>query len=185
MSLTDEDLGLRAFTADDAEERRAFYQRNRLFFERYSGTRPEAWYSLEGQQRAIASVLGDQERDEGYAWGVYVAPVRQLIGTVGLSEVIRGPFQAAWIGYSFDESHTGRGYATRAVRLVTAHAFAHLHLHRLEAGVMPHNEASIRVLQKAGYHREGLMRKNVCINGQWEDHWHFARINPDSGPCED
>lgn len=182
MSLVDGDLFLRAFAADDAEERRD--HRNRAFFDRFSGTRSEAWFTVEGQQRAIASAIRDQERDEGYAWGVYVAPACQLIGTVGLSEVIRGPFQAAWIGYAFDQADTGRGYATRSVRLVTAHAFAHLQLHRLEAGVMPHNVASIRVLKKADYQQEGLMRKNVCINGQWEDHWHFACINPDSGPCE-
>jgi ribosomal-protein-alanine N-acetyltransferase len=62
--------------------------------------------------------------------------------------------------------------------LVTAHAFSDLKLHRLEAGVMPRNTASTRVLEKAGYLREGLMKQNMLVNGTWEDHWHFAQVNP-------
>ena len=51
-------------------------------------------------------------------------------------------------------------------------------LHRIEAGVMPRNLASIRVLEKAGFHKEGIARKNVKINGKWEDHQLLAVINP-------
>lgn len=59
------------------------------------------------------------------------------------------------------------------------YAFDHLQLHRIEAGVMPHNKASIRVLEKAGFHKEGVAKKNVKINGKWEDHQVLAIINPE------
>ncbi|MDF9767149.1 RimJ/RimL family protein N-acetyltransferase [Bacillus velezensis] len=49
----------------------------------------------------------------------------------------------------------------------------------IEAGVMPHNKASIRVLEKAGFHKEGIARKNVKINGKWEDHQVLAIIHPE------
>jgi ribosomal-protein-alanine N-acetyltransferase len=64
------------------------------------------------------------------------------------------------------------------VRLIVDYAFEVLKLHRIEAGVMPHNIGSIRVLEKAGFHKEGLSKKNVKINGRWEDHLHFAIVNP-------
>lgn len=51
-------------------------------------------------------------------------------------------------------------------------------MHRIEAGVMPHNVGSIRVLEKSGFHYEGIARKNVKINGQWADHQELAIINP-------
>ncbi|MET3851852.1 RimJ/RimL family protein N-acetyltransferase [Paenibacillus sp. OAE614] len=68
---------------------------------------------------------------------------------------------------------------TEAVRLMVDYAFTELKLHRIEAGVMPRNLGSIRVLEKAGFHREGIARSNVLINGKWEDHQVLAIINPE------
>jgi ribosomal-protein-alanine N-acetyltransferase len=76
-----------------------------------------------------------------------------------------------------DKDHNGKGYTTQAVKLIVKHAFEELKLHRIEAGVMPHNIGSIRVLEKAGFHKEGLARKNVKINGKWEDHEVLAILN--------
>ncbi len=82
-------------------------------------------------------------------------------------------------GYFLDEKHNGRGFTTEAVQLIVDYAFAELQLHRIEAGVMPHHSGSMRVLEKAGFHKEGLARKNVKINGRWEDHQVLAIINPE------
>ena len=56
-------------------------------------------------------------------------------------------------------------------------AFEELHLHRFDAGVMLGNTASMRVLEKAGFHREGIEQKGVKINGRWEDHQIFAVLS--------
>ena len=101
-----------------------------------------------------------------------------LIGTIGLYQVIRGPRQSALLGYSLDQEHNGKGYMTQAANLVVNYAFDILKLHRIEAGVMPHNIGSIRVLEKAGFHKEGVARKSVEINGRWEDHQMLAILNP-------
>ena len=77
-------------------------------------------------------------------------------------------------------AHNGRGIMTEAVRLVVSYAFHDLKLHRIEAGVMPHNVASIKVLEKAGFHQEGISRKNVKINGEWQDHVLLAIINDEN-----
>ncbi len=82
------------------------------------------------------------------------------------------------MGYSLDQEHNGKGYTTEAAKLVVKYAFETLNLHRIEAGVMPDNIASIRVLEKAGFHKEGIARKNVKINGRLEDHQMLAILNP-------
>jgi [ribosomal protein S5]-alanine N-acetyltransferase len=66
---------------------------------------------------------------------------------------------------------------SEAVRLIVTYAFEELKLHRIEAGVMPHNAGSIKVLLKAGFHKEGIARKNVKIDGTWQDHQVLAIIN--------
>lgn len=101
----------------------------------------------------------------------------ELIGTIGLFRIERGPRQMAIIGYSLSQKHNGKGYATEAVRQLVRYGFDVLGLHRIEAGVMPKNGGSIRVLEKAGFEKEGISRKSVKINGEWEDHLILAIIN--------
>ena len=66
---------------------------------------------------------------------------------------------------------------TEAVRKVTEFAFADLGLHRIEANVMPRNEASAAVLKKCGFRMEGSSQKYLKINGRWEDHLHYVILN--------
>ena len=76
------------------------------------------------------------------------------------------------------KKHNGKGYATEAaVELLIPYVFSQLKFHRIEAGVMPRNKASILVLEKVGFHKERISLKNVKINGNWEDHQVMAIIN--------
>lgn len=169
---------LRFFEEVDAAKKLDFNGRNRVFFEPYMQTRPEEFYTLDYQQQSIRLGIERQQHDEAYVWGVFLRDSDELIGTVSVTEVVRGSLQLGWLGYSLDQAHNGRGLTTAAVQLVLDYAFRVLKLHRIEVGVMPHNIASIRVLEKVGFEKEGLSKKNVRINGKWEDHWHFAILNP-------
>ena len=73
--------------------------------------------------------------------------------------------------------HT-RGIMSEAVGLLCDHAFRACGLHRLEAACIPDNTRSIRILEKAGFAREGYLRSYLKINGAWRDHVLYARINP-------
>jgi ribosomal-protein-alanine N-acetyltransferase len=97
-----------------------------------------------------------------------------IIGRVALGGVLRGAFQNAYLGYWIDVEHQGRGLMTETLRAATSFAFASAGLHRVQAAVMPRNAASQRVLEKAGYRREGIALRYLCIAGQWEDHLIFA-----------
>ncbi|MCL6452703.1 MAG: GNAT family N-acetyltransferase [Alicyclobacillus sp.] len=186
--LTGKGIDLRFLEESDAAAVVALNQRNREFFEPYSIERPEAFYTVEYQQELLRADLAAREADQKYAFGVFLQASQELIGVLSLTEIIRGPYQSAWLGYYLDKAHNGRGYTTEAVRRVVKYAFQVLQLHRIDAGVMPHNLGSVRVLEKAGFHREGLNKKNVLIRGRWADHLHFAVVNPirraraDEGP---
>ena len=85
---------------------------------------------------------------------------------------------SAEIGYWLGEALWGRGIATEAVALVTAHAFADLKILRMFALPFADNPASVRVLEKAGYAREGLLRASSVKFGEPKDQLVYARINP-------
>ncbi|CDQ37910.1 GNAT family N-acetyltransferase [Virgibacillus salexigens] len=170
-------LYLRALTTEDVGDLLALEQTNRSFFENFSMDRSEEFYTEQGQLRRMRLIRKRRENDEEYHYGIFLQ-TQQLIGVINLFQVYRGPLQRAFIGYFLDKSYNGRGYMTEAVKLLVNEGFDKLQLHRIEAGVIPHNIGSIRVLEKAGFHKEGIAKKNVKINGVWEDHQVLARLNP-------
>ena len=85
-----------------------------------------------------------------------------------------------WDGVTLeDDVFVGHGFMTEAVRTIIPHAFGQLRLHRLEAASMPSNTASIRVLERTGFVKEGLARRYLKISGSWQDHMRFALIADD------
>lgn len=179
MRLQGSQIYLRHLDESDAAALADLEEHNRAFFAPYTTTKSDDFYTVEAQEHRIEAMLEAQANDEAYTLGLFEQGSDGLVGLVSLTEVMRGPLQSCWLGYYLDQSRNGRGYTSQAVQLTVTYAFDALKLHRIEAGVMPHNTGSIRVLEKAGFEREGLNRKNVHINGKWEDHLHFAIINPD------
>lgn len=180
MNLHNQYIYLRLLKPSDAESMSHLEARNRDFFQLTAPLRDPEFYTTEGQLKRIKKAIEMQELDQNYSFGVFLTNTDELIGNITLSEVVRADLQSCWIGYSLDKNHNGRGIMTEAVRLVVSYAFHDLKLHRIEAGVMPHNVASIKVLEKAGFHQEGLSRKNVKINGEWQDHVLLAIINDEN-----
>lgn len=104
----------------------------------------------------------------------------RLLGGITLGNIRYGVAQTGHIGYWMGSRHAGKGYMTEAVCLVTSHAFQRLRLHRIEAACIPGNTRSIRVLEKVGFQREGLLRSYLRINGEWHDHYLYALIAGES-----
>ena len=100
-----------------------------------------------------------------------------VAGTISLTSIVMGAFRSCFLGYKLDKDYLNRGLMTAAVGLVTDYAFSQLQLHRIEANVMPWNQASLRVVEKNGYQPEGLAREYLYINGRWEDHLHMVKRN--------
>jgi [ribosomal protein S5]-alanine N-acetyltransferase len=120
--------------------------------------------------------------DLGYAFFIFAAGGDELLGGLTLSNVRRGITQAAAVGYWLGLPYIGRGYMTETVGAIIPFAFDELKLHRLEAACLPHNHASIRVLERNGFQREGLARRYLKIDGVWQDHLLFALLSDDPRP---
>ncbi|MEY2191942.1 GNAT family N-acetyltransferase [Neobacillus sp. BF23-41] len=176
-SLKGENIYIRPFSTEDAQALLTLQTVNRSFFEQFSMERNDDFYTVESQLNRINIYEEDSKNDQTYTFGIFKND-GLLIGTINLFQVLRGSLQSAFIGYFLDEKHNGKGYTTEAAKLLLKYAFNELKLHRIEAGVMPHNIGSIRVLEKSGFHKEGIALKNVKINGKWEDHQVLAIINP-------
>jgi [ribosomal protein S5]-alanine N-acetyltransferase len=131
--------------------------------------------SLAAVSRAVLQNRREWKRGQAFVFLVTLRDDdRRIVGRVTLGGVLRGAFQNAYLGYWIDKEQQGRGLMTEAVRAATAFAFSTAGLHRVQAAVMPRNGASLRVLEKAGYRREGMAERYLCIAGQWEDHALFA-----------
>jgi ribosomal-protein-alanine N-acetyltransferase len=95
-----------------------------------------------------------------------------------LSQIARGPFQNAMLGYAVDADCQGQGLMREALQAVIAHAFSPaVHLHRIQANVRPENARSVALLQRLGFEDEGLAREYLFIDGAWRDHRMFALRN--------
>jgi ribosomal-protein-alanine N-acetyltransferase len=177
MKLAGRKIYLRAFQLGDASELAAFHVRNRDYFSKFAASREDSYFTVMYQMQLIQQFIQDQFEDARYCFGVFEANKNNLIGIVMLGEIARGPLQSAYLGYCIDQQVSGNGYASEAVNLLVQYGLNQLHLHRIEANVMPDNGASIRVLEKNRFEKEGLCRKSIQINGVWEDHYLYARIN--------
>jgi [ribosomal protein S5]-alanine N-acetyltransferase len=102
-----------------------------------------------------------------------------VIGAISLSQIFRGGFQNAYLGYYVGAPYARRGYMTEALDLMLAYAFEQLKLHRLEANIQPANVASIALVRRSGFSREGFSRRYLKICGRWRDHERWAIIVED------
>lgn len=174
-------VSLRDVTHADIAEMTAMMVRNRADVERVGPANAESYFTEAGMTRRIDEVIDESARGRRHHWTIRVEGV--LAGDIALSHIQRGPLQTANLGYMVDVAFRGRGVATAAVRLAADRAFGEVGLHRLEAGVMPCNVASQRVLERAGFTRIGIARGLLFIAGRWEDHILYELLGPDTPPA--
>jgi len=118
----------------------------------------------------------EYDQGTGISFFVFETEDGRLAGGISLSNIRHGVAQSASIGYWMGERYAGQGLMHEALRLVIPFAFDRLRLHRLEAACIPGNTRSMRLLEKAGFQREGLLRSYLRINGVWQDHHLYALI---------
>lgn len=107
---------------------------------------------------------------------------KALLGGITIGYIRRGAAQCCMIGYWMGERHAGQGHMHAALKLVIPYIFSSLQLHRVEAACIPDNARSIRLLEKAGFQREGYLREYLKINGEWRDHVMYSLLSTDRRP---
>ena len=102
-----------------------------------------------------------------------------LVGAFNLSEIVRGSFHSAYLGYYAFAPHAGRGLMAEGLALVLDFAFRSLRLHRVEVNVQPANVRSRALVEAAGFVPEGYSRRYLRIAGRWRDHVRYALLADD------
>jgi ribosomal-protein-alanine N-acetyltransferase len=156
-----------------------FHARNRHWFPRFEPIKPPEYYTTAFWELRLTE--WEKERCDGRAlrFAMSLGAARDpVVGAVNLSQIERGPYCGCNLGYGLDESEQGRGLMSEALTLVIAYAFDVLNLHRLQAGYLPTNARSGRVLRRAGFVVEGYARDYLLIQGSWEDHILTSLTNP-------
>jgi RimJ/RimL family protein N-acetyltransferase len=116
----------------------------------------------------------------GLRWMLSLAVAGRIAGGIGYTPGSDIERVGAEVGYWLGRAFRGRGIGTTALTLLTAHAFAsHAELRRLWAVPFTRNIASARVLEKAGYRREGVLRQSAIKDGVVLDQWMYAILRDD------
>ncbi len=165
----------------DFEAWSSLRERSRDFLTPWEPTWPSDDLTRSAFRRRVRRHQQEIDSNEGYPFFVF-RDDDVLLGGLTLGQIKRGVVQATTLGYWIGEPYANQGFMTRAVRAGVAFAFGSLRLHRIDASCLPHNTASIRVLQHVGFTREGYARAYLRINGVWEDHLLFGLLESDHAP---
>ena len=167
---------LRTPEMSDFPEWAQLREQSRDFLTPWEPTWPADDLSRASFRRRLRRYAEDQRSDLAYPYFIFRNEDQKLIGGVTLTNIRRGVAQAGSLGYWMGAAYARQGYMTTAVRALVPFAFSTLKLHRIEAACIPENAASVRLLEKTGFVREGYAREYLCINGIWQDHLLYAQV---------
>ncbi|WP_187369223.1 GNAT family N-acetyltransferase [Baekduia soli] len=166
---------IRPLSTADVDEYAAAVAANREHTQPWEPVHAEAHYTRAGQAETLRRDAEAWDLGTGYAFSILDRGAGdRIIGRIALGNVVHGAWRNATLGYWVAAAAGGRGHATEAAQLICAFAFDHAGLHRVQPAVIPRNIRSIRVVEKAGFRREGRALHYLNIAGRWEDHDIFA-----------
>ena len=170
---------LRAPQPSDYAEWASLREASRAFLVPWEPSWPADDLTRAAYRRRLRRYAEDQRADLAYPFFLFRQRDNALVGGLTLGNVRRGVAQSGSLGYWVGAPFARQGYMTAATRALAGFAFGTLRLHRIEAACIPTNAASIGLLEKSGFVREGYARQYLCINGVWQDHLLFARLSSD------
>lgn len=176
-----EGIYLRPPEMRDFEAWAALRDCSRAFLTPWEPTWPPDDLTRASFRRRVRRHLQEIENNEAFPFLVF-RDDDMLLGGLTLGQIKRGVVQATTLGYWIGAPNAQQGFMSRAVRAAAGFAFGTLRLHRIEASCLPHNGASIRLLERMGFTREGYARAYLRINGVWEDHLLYALLESDPTP---
>lgn len=177
MEYETDRLLLKILTPKDAKAVLDFYKRNAAYLKPFEPERPENFFTEAYQE---ANLLAEYNAFIKFSylrmWIYEKENPGNPVGTVCYSHFFRGFFQKCSVGYKTDYEYICRGYATEALRYTLQLICEEYGMHRVEALTLPKNDASIRVLEKLGFQKEGYLHSAARVNGEWRDHNLYALI---------
>ena len=130
-------------------------------------------YTEDDAEDFIRAMLS-ADKDKSFAFAITLNG--KVIGSIGVFRQDNIHYRTAEMGYYMGEKYWGRGYMTEAVKLVCDFVFENTDIIRIFAEPFAYNSASCRVLEKAGFRFEGVLRSNAYKNGNIVDMKMYAIV---------
>ncbi len=162
----------------DADELNNFNVSNRAHLTPWEPLHDEEYFTAAACLRLLEKLQSDFEAGITLPLVAWAKEGRKIVARCNFSNIVRGPLQACYLGYSVDKGHEGQGIMFEVAEAAIRYVFDRLQLHRVMANYLPRNERSGRLLERLGFQREGFARSYLLIAGKWEDHILTSRINP-------
>ncbi|WP_245641941.1 GNAT family N-acetyltransferase [Nonomuraea candida] len=164
-------MAIRYLSLGDFDELAALHEESAELFARWLPG-PPVTRTYEDFERYLTRF--DGPANEGFL--ICLRDSGAIVGRINVNNILRGTHQSAIVGYSAYASTAGRGYMTEGLRLLVGYAFGEMELHRLEANIQPANTASLNLVKRVGFRREGFSPRFQFIDGAWRDHERWAII---------
>jgi len=158
---------------------RAADQSEVLALNRASRGLHRGWVSPPGTAAPFARLLSRNRRPDFAALVIRRRTDDAILGAIEISQIVLGAFRSAYLGYQIGAPYAGQGYMSEGLSLALTYAFKELELHRLEANIRPDNAASLALVRRLGFAREGYSRRYLKIGGRWRDHERWAILRED------
>lgn len=162
----------------------AFAVDNEEHLARWEPPRPEGYFTEGYWYRRLERSRDELAREASCRLAIFRRgdPEGPVLGHCNFTQIVRGGFQACFLGYSLDRRVVGKGMMTEALSAAIPFVFGKLRLHRIQANYVPTNERSGRVLRGLGFVVEGYARDYLFVGGRWRDHVLTALANPAAPP---
>ncbi len=156
---------------DQAAAMLDFAVRNREHLKPWNPPEPDELYTFEHWRDTVAKCAATF--DANTAVRFWLSPNEhpdRVIGSIGYSQIARGPFCSCVLGYQIDREYEKRGLMNEALHATNRYMFEEQKLHRIAANYRPENVRSGRLLARLGFRIEGFAKDYLFIDGAWRDH---------------
>ena len=171
------DVVLRPLTVADGAAFAAVRRANAAWLEEWDATSPDP----DAPGRTFDELVEQYDRDAraGRALPFAVEVEGRFVGQLSVGSIVLGSFRSCYVGYWVSRAVAGQMVIPTALALAGDYALGPLGLHRIEVNIRPENTASLAVVRKLGFRREGLRPHYLHIAGAWRDHLSFALTTED------
>ena len=179
--IATERLVLRQTVCADAAALLANYEANRAHLAPWEPLRAQQFYTREAIDERLAEMARQMAAGTTLSLLLCEPLGGRIIGECNFTNMVRGPFQACYLGFTIDARDEGKGLMREALAAAIGYVFEKYGLHRIMANHMPANRRSGQLLARLGFEVEGRARAYLRINGAWEDHVLTALVAPEIG----
>lgn len=147
-----------------------FRLENREYLRQWEPTRSPGFYTASFWKSRARQTIQEFRADSSVCFTIFDPGQEEVMGVCNFTNIIRGTFQACYLGYAVAELHQGQGIMKESLSYAIDYMFRDVGMHRIMANYLPHNERSAALLKSLGFRIEGRAERYLSINGVWADH---------------